>query len=82
MFASIKNKININLNDFNFPNFFNRNNNNKADEQKKAEDLEEIKKIKDNKTRVEFLKNILSKYKFNDIDKVKIDLLLSLLEKN
>ena len=83
IFTSFKNKIaGIKLNDI--TGFFNKNNDNNDEEQKKVDVLAELKAITDNKTRIIQLRNILSKYrsKFYADDRMKIDLLLTSLEKN
>ena len=80
---NIKNKItNIKLNDI--TSIFNKNNENISEEQRKADMIAELNKITDNKARIIQLKNILNKYKskFYADDRMKIDLLLSSLEKN
>ena len=81
-FSNIKNKIGTKLNDF--TGFFSKNNDNNEEEPKKVDVLAELKAITDNKTRIIQLRNILNKYKskFYADDRMKIDLLLSSLEKN
>ena len=83
LFSNFRNKIaGIKLNDI--TGFFNKNNDNNDDEPKKVDVLAELKAITDNKTRIIQLRNILSKYrsKFYADDRMKIDLLLTSLEKN
>ena len=83
LFSNFRNKIaGIKLNDI--TGFFNKNNDNNDEEPKKVDVLAELKAITDNKTRIIQLRNILSKYrsKFYADDRMKIDLLLTSLEKN
>ena len=79
-FTNIKNKFNKQINDI--TSIFNNKEND--EDQRKADIIAELSKITDNKTRIIQLKNILNKYKnkFYADDRMKIDLILSSLEKN
>ena len=79
-FTGIRNKLSRQINDI--TSIFNNKEND--EEQRKADIIAELSKITDNKTRIIQLKNILNKYKnkFYSDDKMKIDLILSSLEKN
>ena len=85
IFSSLKNKwSSFKFSDLIPNNPLSSNNSNNKEEEKKEKITKEINDIKDNKTRVMQLKQILNKYKgkFNGDDKLKIDLILLSLEKN